>query len=110
MSQHLYTLFICGHFEIESEIKRVAETQSVMGSIFSTAGRLISLLTGSTEDKMEAKGQNTLKTRSEMDFFELIERRLTQQGYEVLDTVCPNSKSAVHSKEIQAHKLQRLSL
>jgi hypothetical protein len=57
------------------------------------------------EDKMEAKGQDTIKTRNEMHFFELIEKRMLQQGFEVLETLDLDRDYAAHPKEMLAHRL-----
>jgi hypothetical protein len=61
------------------------------------------------EDKMEAKGQDIIKTRNEMYFFELIEKRMVQQGFEVLETLDLDRDHGVHSKETLAHGLISLS-
>jgi hypothetical protein len=58
---------------------------------------------------MEAKGQETIKTRNEMHFFELIEKRMVQQGFEVLETLDLDRNCAAHSKEMLAHRLTSLS-
>jgi hypothetical protein len=39
------------------------------------------------EEKMEAKGQNMIKMKDEMDFFTLIERKLEKEGFIVLETL-----------------------
>lgn len=42
---------------------------------------------------MEANDQNMIKMKDEMDFFTLIERKLEQQGFEVLETLPPDRNS-----------------
>lgn len=42
---------------------------------------------------MEAKVQNMIRMKDEMDFFSLIERRLEKEGFEVLETLPPDRKS-----------------
>jgi hypothetical protein len=42
------------------------------------------------EEKMEAKDQNMIKMKDEMDFFILIERKLEQEGFRVLETLPPD--------------------
>ena len=44
------------------------------------------------EEKMEAEDRNLLTMKDERDFFALIERKLEQQGYQVLETLSPGSK------------------
>jgi hypothetical protein len=61
------------------------------------------------EDKMEAKGQRPIKTESELRFFELIEKRMAQQGFEVLETVCSDRKRAAQSKQMLAHSWKGFS-
>ncbi len=39
---------------------------------------------------MEAKDQNTIWMKNELDFFALIEKKLEEQGFEVLETSLPN--------------------
>ncbi|UCE40458.1 MAG: hypothetical protein JSV17_13500 [Candidatus Aminicenantes bacterium] len=39
---------------------------------------------------MEAKVQNMIRMTDEMDFFTLIERKLEEQGFEVLETLPPD--------------------
>ncbi len=39
---------------------------------------------------MEAKDQNTIKMKNELDFFALIEKKLEENGFEVLETSLPN--------------------
>jgi hypothetical protein len=39
------------------------------------------------EEKMEAKDQDTIELKDEMEFFILIEKRLEQKGFKVLETV-----------------------
>jgi len=80
-----------------------------MESIFYSVRRLISLLTGSVEDNMDAKGQDTIKAKSEMQFFELIDKRMAQQGFEVLETVCSDRNSTTKSEQRLAHKWTNLS-
>ena len=78
-------------------------------SIFCPVRRLKSLLNGSMEDKMEAKGQYPIKTESELQFFELIEKRMAQHGFEVLETVCSDRKSMAQSKQTLARRWTGLS-
>jgi hypothetical protein len=61
------------------------------------------------EDKMEAKGQDIIKTKNEMHFFELIEKKMVQQGFEVLETLDLDRDYAAHSKEMLAYRLACLS-
>jgi hypothetical protein len=42
---------------------------------------------------MEAKDQNMIWMTDELDFFTLIERKLEEQGFEVLETLFPDSLS-----------------
>ena len=42
---------------------------------------------------MEAKVQNMIQMTDEMDFFSLIERKLEEQGFEVLETLPPDRLS-----------------
>ena len=42
------------------------------------------------EETMEAEGQRFLKTKDERDFFTLIEKKLEQQGFKVLETLPPD--------------------
>lgn len=42
---------------------------------------------------MEAKDQNMIWMKNEMDFFTLIERKLEKQGFEVLETLPPDRLS-----------------
>jgi hypothetical protein len=42
---------------------------------------------------MEADNQNMIKMKDEMDFFTLIERKMEQQGFEVLETLPPDRNS-----------------
>jgi hypothetical protein len=60
------------------------------------------------ENKMEAKGQDTIKTRSETYFFEWIEARMVQQGFEVLETTNTDKNRATHSKEMLGLRSIRL--
>lgn len=53
---------------------------------------------------MEAKGQDTIKMKDEMDFFSLIERKLEQQGFEVLETLPPDQNSRDNSKKILTYR------
>ncbi len=71
-------------------------------SIFSAVRRLKCLVIGTMEDHMEAKGQAPIKTESELRFFELIEKRMAQQGFEVLETVCKDRKRTTQSKQTLA--------
>lgn len=41
----------------------------------------------STGEKMEAKVRDAITLKNEIDFFDLIEKRLEQQGFEVLETL-----------------------
>lgn len=43
---------------------------------------------------MEASDQNMIKMKDEMDFFTLIERKMEQQGFEVLKTLPPERLSS----------------
>jgi len=43
---------------------------------------------------MEANGQKMIKIKDEIDFFALIERKLEQQGFEVLETLPPDRLSS----------------
>jgi hypothetical protein len=43
---------------------------------------------------MEAKDQNTIRMKNEVDFFALIEKKLEEQGFEVLDTSVPKRLSS----------------
>jgi hypothetical protein len=56
------------------------------------------------EEKMEAKGQDMIKMKDEMDFFSLIERKLEQQGFEVLETLPPDQNSRDNSKTILTYR------
>jgi hypothetical protein len=38
---------------------------------------------------MEAKDQNTIRMKNELDFFALIEKKLEEKGFEVLETSLP---------------------
>ncbi len=38
-------------------------------------------------EKMEAKVRDAIILKNEIDFFDLIEKRLEQQGFEVLETL-----------------------
>jgi hypothetical protein len=58
-------------------------------SIFDEKARLKFLLQGAG-GKMEAKDQNTIWMKNELDFFDLIEKKLEEQGFEVLETSLPN--------------------
>ena len=49
---------------------------------------------------MEAKDHNVIKTKDEMDFFTMIERKLEQQGFEVLETLPPDGNTRNRSKSI----------
>jgi hypothetical protein len=56
------------------------------------------------EEKMEAKGQGVIKMKDEMDFFSLIEKKLEQQGFEVLETLPPDQNSRNNSKTIITYR------
>ena len=43
---------------------------------------------------MEAKDQNTIWMKDEMDFFALIEKKLEEQGFVVLETSLPDRLSS----------------
>ncbi len=45
------------------------------------------------EEKMEAEGRRFLKMKDERDFFALIEKRLEQHGFEVIETLPPDRKN-----------------
>ena len=53
---------------------------------------------------MEAKEQNEIMMKDEMDFFAMIERKLEQQGFEVLETLPPDRKTRKRSKPVFAYK------
>ena len=59
------------------------------------------------EEIMEAKGLDVIKMKNEMDFFSLIERKLEQQGFEVLETLPPDHNGKNSSKTILACKSPR---
>jgi hypothetical protein len=42
------------------------------------------------EENMEAKDQNIITMKNEVDFFILIERKLEKQGFEVVETLPPD--------------------
>ena len=44
------------------------------------------------EEKMEAEDRNPLTMKDERDFFALIEKKLEQQGYQVLETLPPEGR------------------
>ncbi len=75
-------------------------------SIFFGFGRLTFLPErgeGNSEgEKMEAKVNRVITLKSEIDFFDLIEKRLEQQGFEVLETLTPQSERK--PKESLAHR------
>jgi hypothetical protein len=56
------------------------------------------------EEKMEAKGQEVIKMKDEINFFSLIERKLKQQGFEVLETLPPDQNSRNNSKTVITHR------
>lgn len=74
--------------------------------MFFEFGRLIFLLVrregNSIGEKMEAKVKDAITLKSEIDFFDLIEKRLEQQGFEVLETL--TSQRVRKPKESLAHK------
>jgi hypothetical protein len=47
--------------------------------------------------EMEAKVQDMVMMTDEMDFFSLIERRLEEEGFEVLETLPPDRTSSGRS-------------
>ena len=53
---------------------------------------------------MEAKQQNAIMMKDEMDFFAMIERKLEQQGFEVLETLPPDRNTGNRSKPVFAYK------
>jgi len=53
-------------------------------------------------EKMEAKVRDAITLKSEIDFFDLIEKRLEQQGFEVLETLTLQSERK--TKESLAQK------
>lgn len=63
------------------------------GSIFEEQWRLKFSLSKSWRIKMEAKDQNMIWMKDEMDFFSLIERKLEEQGFEVIETLPPDRLS-----------------
>jgi hypothetical protein len=54
---------------------------------------------------MEAEERDTIKTKSELQFFELIEKKMEQLGYEVLDTLDRERMRTVQSKGRLARRL-----
>lgn len=64
-------------------------------SIFEGWRRLTFLLSNSWRIKMEAKDQNVIKMKDEMDFFTMIEKKLEQQGFEVLETLPPDPQNVL---------------
>jgi hypothetical protein len=75
-------------------------------SIFFGFGRLIFLPArregNSVGEKMEAKVSRVITLKSEIDFYDLIEKRLEQQGFEVLETLTPQIERK--PKESLAHR------
>ncbi len=53
---------------------------------------------------MEANNQNMIKMKNEMDFFTLIERKMEQQGFEVLETLPPDRNSRNRLKSNFTHR------
>lgn len=47
---------------------------------------------------MEAKVQNMIRMKDEMDFFSLIERKLEKLGFEVLETLPPDGNARNNAK------------
>jgi hypothetical protein len=62
------------------------------------------LLSKSWRIKMEAKDQNMIKMKDEMDFFTLIERKMEQHGFEVLETLPPDRNGRKRSKSILTYR------
>ena len=56
---------------------------------------------------MEAKDQNMIWMTDEMDFFILIEEKLEEQGYEVLETLAPSRMS---SSRLSSDRMGRSTL
>jgi len=75
-------------------------------SIFLGFGRLIFLPAkcegNSVGEIMEAKVSRVITLKSEIDFYDLIEKRLEQQGFEVLETLTPQIERK--PKESIAHR------
>lgn len=53
---------------------------------------------------MEAKDQNVIKMKDEMDFFTMIEKKLEQQGFEVLETFPPGGNTRNRSRSVFAYR------
>jgi hypothetical protein len=62
-------------------------------SIFEVQLRLKFSLLKNWRTKMGANDQKMIKMKDEMDFFTLIERKMEQQGFEVLETLPPDRNS-----------------
>jgi len=45
------------------------------------------------EEKMVAKDQSMIRMKDEMDFFTLIERKLEEEGFRVLETLPPDGNT-----------------
>jgi hypothetical protein len=56
------------------------------------------------EEKLEAEDQSIIKMKDEMDFFTLIENKLEQQGFEVLETLPPDDNSRDKSNAIFSYR------
>lgn len=57
---------------------------------------------------MEAKDQNMIWMKDEMDFFTLIERRLEEQGFEVIETLPSDrlSTDRLSSDKLEGNRLK----
>ncbi len=53
---------------------------------------------------MDAKGHYTIKTNNEMQFFRLIDKRMAEQGFELLETVCSEREGNAKFVQRLAHK------
>lgn len=67
-------------------------------SIFDEPRRLKFSLFKSWRINMEAKVQNMIRMKDEMDFFSLIESKLEKQGFEVLETLPPDRNTGNNAK------------
>jgi hypothetical protein len=56
---------------------------------------------------MEAKDQSMIKMKDEMDFFTLIERKLEQEGFKVLETLPPQKNHRNKSKSVFTYRSTR---
>ena len=59
---------------------------------------------------MEAKDQNTIWMKDEMDFFALIEKKLEEQGFEVLETFLPDRlpSDSMSSERVEGSTLKSI--